>query len=305
MACRKKEEAIKSLKSDERGLNEKEASKRLEKYGKNIIDGTNQLSGVKILLSQFKSYIVYVLLGVALISLLIKHYVDAGVIFAIVILNAGLGFIQQYKAEKSIVELKKLLVPKCKVLRDGKMKIISSTDVVLGDILVINTGDKIVADCRILSCDNLEVNEAILTGESLSIEKIYDKVSANTILAERKNMLYTGTSVVKGNCKAVVVATAMNTEFGKIASGLEEINIAETPMQKKMSKFAMQISIFVVLIAFIIALVGIIGGKDKFEIFLIAVALATSAIPEGLPAVITISLAFATKRMLKHNVIGF
>ncbi|MFH1307987.1 MAG: HAD-IC family P-type ATPase [archaeon] len=299
----KKEEVISHFQSTSSGLSQKEAELRLERYGKNIIKETYKISPLKIFLSQFKSFLVYILIAAVLISLFISHYVDAGVIFAIVLLNAAIGFFQQYKAEKSILELKKLLVPKTQVLRDKKIKDISSENIVPGDILIFEEGDKITADCRILELESLEVSESVLTGESLPIEKIDTILRGDTIIADRKNMLFTGTSIVRGHGKAIVIATGMNTEFGKIASSLQEISIQETPMQKKLDSFAKQISIVVIIIAALMFTIGILTGQDKVEMFLTAIAIIVSAIPEGLPAVITIALAFATKTMLKNNVI--
>lgn len=299
----KKEDVLKELKSNEKGINDKEAEIRLKKNGRNIIEETYKISPVKIFIKQFQSYIVYVLLAATIISFIIRHYLDASVILAIVFLNAGLGFAQQYKAEKSILELKKLMVPKSKVMRNGKLRVISSAYLVPGDILVLESGDCITADSRILGSENLEVNEAVLTGESLPVEKSDELLSQNASLAERKNMLYAGTAIVNGNCRAIVVSTGMKTEFGKIASTLQQIEIPKTPMQKKMDKFAKQVTIFIVFITILLSLIGILGGQNKFDMFLMSVALVTSAIPEGLPAVITIGLAFATKRMLLNKVI--
>ncbi|MFH1501265.1 MAG: HAD-IC family P-type ATPase [archaeon] len=298
-----KEEVVKHFQSTVSGLSQKEAELRLERYGKNIIQETNKINPWKIFFSQFKSFLVYILLIAAGISLVIQHYLDSSVIFAIVLLNAGIGFFQQYKAEKSILELKKLLVPKTQVMRDKKLHEISSQNIVPGDIIIFDEGDKITADCRIIEIDNLEVNEAVLTGESLPIEKIESRIRPDTMLANRKNMLYTGTTVVKGRCTALVISTGMSTEFGKIASTLQEISVQETPMQKKLDYFAKQISLVVLLIVALMIAFGILTGQDKVEMFLIAVALAVSAIPEGLPAVITISLAYAANSMLKNRVI--
>jgi len=299
----KKEEALKKLNSNLQGLTEIEARKRLEKYGKNIIKELYKINPAKIFFKQFKSFLVYILLFATLFSLIIKHYIDAGVIFAIIILNSTLGSIQEYKAEKSILKLKKLMRPKARVFREGRLKKINAEEVVPGDILVLKEGDKIVADCRILESENLEVNEAILTGESLPILKSEDVMPEKTNLAERKNMLFSGTSVVKGNCKAVVVATGMSSEFGKIAGMLQVISLPSTPMQKKLNRFAKQISFVIISLAILIFILGIIEKQNLVEMFLTSIALAVSAIPEGLPAIITIGLAFATSNMARKNVI--
>lgn len=303
MACKKKEAILKELQTSSKGLTDKEASLRLETYGKNMIEEVYKIKPMKIFFKQFKSFLIYILLVATLFSIIIKHFLDASVIFLIVLLNATIGFFQQYKAEKSIAELKKILVPNVRVIRNSKLKKISSLNLVPGDIIVLREGDKIMADSRILKAENLEVNEAILTGESLPVEKFDSVLQPKTEIPERKNMLYTGTSIVKGNVKAIVVATGMQTEFGKIAGMLQKIKIKETPMQKRLDRFAKQIGIFILVISFILAVIGILSGFDKIEMALMAIALAVSAVPEGLPAVITIGLAFATKKMLRNDVI--
>jgi len=299
----KKEVVFKKLRSSENGLSEKEAELRLAKDGKNVIKEQDGLSGLRIFLLQFKSWLVYILLAAIIISVVIQHYLDASVITAIVLLNATIGFVQQYKAEKSVKELKKLLVLKAKVLREGVLKVINAEDIVVGDIIVLRQGDKIPADCRIFQYENLEVDEAVLTGESLAIEKTDVVLKKDTMLAERKNMLYAGTHVEKGNCRVVVVSTGMNTEFGKIASQLAKIKEENTPMQNKLDRFAKKISFFVLGLVALLFGIGITSGYDKYQMLLTSIAVAISAIPEGLPAVITIGLAFASKKMSYRRVI--
>ncbi len=299
----KKESVLKRLRSSAEGLSEKEAQLRLEKDGRNVIKEQDGLGGLRILLLQFKSWIIYILLFSIAISLVIQHYLDASVIGAIVLLNAAIGFVQQYKAEKSVKELKKLLVLKAKVLREGVLKIINAEDIVVGDVIILRQGDKIPADARIFQYENLEVNEAVLTGESLAIEKTDREMSKNTILAERKNMLYAGTHVERGNCRCIVVAIGMNTEFGKIAGQLGKIKEENTPMQNKLDKFAKKISFFILGLVAILFVIGITSGYEKYQMLLTAIAVAISAIPEGLPAVITIGLAFASKKMSYRKVI--
>jgi Ca2+-transporting ATPase len=298
-----KEDVMKEFSSNINGISEAEANLRLEQYGKNIIDDSSEINLLKIFLQQFNSILVYVLIASCIISVAIAHYIDAGIIFAIVFIDGIIGFIQQYKAEKAINELKKIFVHYSRVLRNGKMRKIKSDELVPGDILVLSGGDKINADCRIASCDSLEVNEAVLTGESFPVEKEEIKLKEDTVLAERKNMLYSGTSIVKGNCKCLVVSTGMNTEFGKIASLIKKLEPEETLMQRKLNKFATHITILTLALSFLIVLFGLYFGMDKYEILLTAVALAISAIPEGLPAVITIGLAIGAGKMAKSNVI--
>jgi Ca2+-transporting ATPase len=297
------EEVLKEFKSKKEGLSESDSKDRLNEYGENIIEDEAKINPIKIFLVQFSSVLIYVLLASCVLSVFIKHYIDASIIFAIVFLDAIIGFIQQYRAEKSVLELKKLLVPYAKVLRNGVLKKIKSNEIVPGDILVFSEGDKIAADCRIINSDYLEVNEAILTGESLPIRKENKKLHENAVLTERINMLYAGTSIVKGNCKCLVVSTGQETEFGKIAGILKKLNPEETQMQKKLNKFAAQISLITLVISALVLIIGLVYGMDKFEILLTSIALAISAIPEGLPAVVTIGLAIAAKKMAKNNVI--
>jgi len=299
----KKEIVFKDFKTSEKGLSKREAELRLAKDGKNIIKEEEKLNSIRIFFIQFKSWMIYILLAAALISFFIKRYLDASVILSLVMLNAAIGFIQQYKAEKSIRELKKLIVLKSKVLRDGVLKVINSEEIVAGDVIILRLGDKIPADCRIFQYENLEVNEAVLTGESWSIGKTNEVLAKDTILAERKNMLYAGTHVEMGNCRAIVVSIGMNTEFGKIAGMLEKIKEEETPMQKKINKFAKKISLLIVGLVVVLFITGFLSGYEKYQMFLTAIAVAISAIPEGLPAVMTIGLAFASKKMSKRKVI--
>ncbi len=298
-----REEVFKKLSSSEKGLTSQQAKERLKKYGKNVIKETNKLQPIKILIEQVKSFLIYVLFIAAVISFMLGHMIDAFVILAIVLINTAIGFFQQYKAEKAIIGLRKLLVQTSMVVRDGKHTEIPSAQIVPGDILIFDAGDKVNADCRILASDDLKSNEAILTGESLPIIKKPQKLAANTILAERINMLYTGTQVVAGSAKALVVSTGMNTEFGKIASKLQEIEIQKTPMQKRLDVFSKQISFIILGLVAVIFLLGVLKKTDILETFMVAVTLAVGAIPEGLPAVLAIAFAIASKAMSKKNVI--
>jgi len=298
-----KEEIFKELETSERGLTQKQSQIRLQKTGKNIILKTHQLRPLKILLEQFNSFLIYILIIAAAVSFLIGHNLDGTVISVILVLNAVIGFTQQYKAEKSVENLKKILVPKSKVIREGRMIEISSEELVPGDILVLAAGDKINADCRVIEAENLQSNEAILTGESMPIDKISEKISSKAELTKRINMLFTGTQIVRGQAKAVVVLTGMETEFGKIASKLQEIEPQKTPMQKRLNTFSKQAGIIILAVVVIIMFLGVMKEFGTLDMFLTAVALAVSAIPEGLPAVLTISFAVSSIAMSKANII--
>jgi len=298
-----KEEIFKELNTSNKGLSKEQAEKRLKKYGRNQLKKVYTLEPLKILLSQFKSFLIYILIVAAVISFLIGHLTDATVILAIVVINASIGFFQQYKAEKAIMSLRKLLVPTSKVIRNGKQMKISSEELVPGDIVIFEAGNKVNADCRIIKSDTLQANEAVLTGESIPVGKEDKKLREKTILAERVNMLFTGTQVVRGSGIGVVVATAMNTEFGKIAAKVQKIEVQKTPMQKRLDVFSKQLGFIILGLVALIMLLGFFTALDKVDMFLTAVALAVSSIPEGLPAVLAISFAISSVFMSKKNVI--
>jgi len=296
-----KKEALEKLKTGEDGLSEKEISGRLVQYGKNELKQIHKINPFLIFLEQFKSIFIFILFAAAIFSFFIRHYVDFGVIMVIIILNSAIGFFQQYKAEKIISKMKELIVPKVKVIREGKISEVFSSEIVPGDILVISEGDRITADCRLLHSNDLQTNEAALTGESFPQDKSTEKISIDALLADRENMLYAGTIVVRGNAKALVVSTGMKTEFGKIAEKVQEIKQEKTPLEKKLDIFSKKIAFVVLVIAFLLVIVGIYNGEEIFQMILAGVALAVSVIPEGLPAVISITLALAIGRMQKYN----
>jgi len=296
-----KKEVLKELGSDENGISNHEAAKRLEKYGENEIKQVAKLSPIAIFLYQFKSIFIIILLLAALFSLFIQHYIDFAVISAIVLLNSFIGFFQHYKAEKIIFKMKALLVPKVKVLRNDVLEEIPCTEIVPGDILMISEGDKIMADCRLLHSNELETNEAVLTGESFPQKKSSIILKLDTELANRENMLFMGTTAVKGSAKAVVVSTGMNTEFGRIAGLVQKIKIEKTPLEKKLDDFSKKVAVAVIILAVITVGIGILRAEDPYHMVLTGIALAISVIPEGVPAVIAITLAFAIGRMQKHN----
>jgi len=294
-------EALEKLRSSESGLSDKESKSRLEIYGRNELIKLRKFSGLKIFFRQYASFLVLILIIAAIISALLQHWIDFGVIIGIIIINSLFGFWQEYKAEKAIEKLKLMLVPKISILRNNKVIEIDSREIVPGDILVLNEGDKVMADARLISCNSLQVNEASLTGESMPEEKALGKIRLDTSLADRTNMIYQGTEIVKGSCRAVVVAIGMNTEYGKIAMLVQKVEAEKNPLKEKLDSFAKKLAIITLILSFIIIIVGILEGFDKFQMFLTAVSLAVSVIPEGLPAIITLGLALATNRMLKVN----
>jgi len=293
------QEVLKQLNTSVEGLSTIEAKKRLKIYGKNELKEVYKVKPFIIFLSQFNSFFVYLLFIAALISLIFSHWIDFYAILAIIILNSSLGFIQNYKAERAIQNLKKRLTHKAKVIRDNVLYEIDTSEVVPGDIIILQEGDKVVADARIIETHELQTNEAVLTGESFPIDKVSRKIHADTPLAERKNMVYSGTHIVKGHGKAVVVATGMQTEFGKIAGIVQKIKQEKTPLQVKLDRFAKKIGIVVIALTFTIFLIGISLRISWINMLLTSISLSVAAVPEGLPAVITITLAIATQRMYK------
>ena len=301
---------LEDLNTTQQGLSSEEAKIRLQKYGKNEIEETEKFSALKVLWQEFNSFLIYILLisiavlvGIDLYRGTSEHTLDAIVIGAIVVLNAGIGFAQQYKAEKAIQGLKKMIIPKSRVLRDGKVISVSSVELVPGDIIFLSSGDKISADARILKLDNLQTNEAILTGESEPVTKSTEVINKKTALAERHNMIFTGTQIVKGSCQALVVSTGMETVFGKIAGTLQTLEEQKTPMQKRLDKFSKQLGYIILGLVAIVMFLGFFNGLDKLEMFFVAVTLAIGAIPEGLPAVLAIAFSIASSLLFKENVI--
>ncbi|MFC1685638.1 cation-translocating P-type ATPase [Nanoarchaeota archaeon] len=294
-------EVLESLNASKEGLTNETAAARLKEYGPNQIKETKKISPLKIFLEQFISFLIYILIAAAILSALLNHWLDFWVISAIIMVNAALGFTQQYKAEKAIQELQKLFVRKVRVMRSGKLHEILATELVPGDIIHLESGDKIAGDARLLTIENLEINEAVLTGESIPISKNMESLKDKLALQNRTNMLFAGTTVTRGRATAIVVDTGMSTEFGKIAGLLQEIKPGKTPFQKKLDHFSKRIGIVILTIALLISLFGIWSGLDKLDMFLTGVALAVSAIPEGMPAILALVFAISTRRMLKVN----
>ncbi len=303
LACcdKSKEELFKLLNSAASGLTEQEFQSRIAQYGLNEIKEKRRTSPIKIFLNQFKTFIVGILLVAIIISSIIKEYTDATVILIILVINAVLGFIQEYKAERAIEALKKLTSSKAKAIRDGKEKEIDSKFLVPGDVIIVETGDKIPADSRILESFNLAAQEAALTGESTPVPKDAKTLAEIKPVAEQRNMLFSGTLAVNGRCRAIVCRTGMQTELGKIASLIQKEPEKLTPLQKSLGKLGHALGIAVIVIAIAVFLAGILFGYPKSFMLITAIALAVAAVPEGLPAVVTISLALGVQKMIKKN----
>lgn len=290
-----------SLNSSADGLSAHNAEELLHKHGLNEITAERKISPFTIFIKQFYSPLVWILLGALIISVILEEFVDAAVIGIIVILNAILGLVQEYRAEKAIEALRKLTSLQATVWRDGKEIRIDSKYLVPGDLILLETGNKIPADARLSEVHSFETQEASLTGESQPIAKITWPLPEKTALADRKNMIYASTIVTNGRAKAIVISTGMQSEVGKIAALITEAETKLTPLQKKIKELGKYLTIAVILVTIITFLSGIATGKSISLMLLTAIALAVAAIPEGLPAVITISLALGVQRMIKGN----
>ncbi len=304
-------EVEKMLKTNiQTGLDSKEATNRIKKDGENVIKDNNKKSNIAKFLAQFNDFMVIILLIAGAISFLTsflqgdKDFLDTIIIVLIVFINAVLGFMQENKAEKALEALKKMSSPKANVIRNGVLQKIDSTSLVIGDIIVINSGDYISADARLIECNNLKVEEASLTGESIPIEKNIDTINIeNSSIGDRKNMIYSGTLAINGKAKGIVTATGMQTEIGKIAHMIINQEDEQTNLQKKLEETGKILGIGALVICFGIFFIGLFRKIPPFEMFMTSVSLAVAAIPEGLPAIVTIMLAIGVEKMVKRNAI--
>jgi P-type Ca2+ transporter type 2C len=287
-----------------KGLNESEVKIRLEKVGLNQLEEGKKRTVWNMLIDQFKDVLIIILLVSAVVSILLGEVTDAIVIAIIVILNAVMSVLQEFKAEKSLDALKKMTVPETLVIRDGQQKKISSPQLVPGDVVLLESGDRIPADLRLVKVTDMRIQESVLTGESEAVEKNTDVVKAeDTSLGDRTNMAYMGTSVIAGRGKGVVVGTGMDTEMGQIAGMLQEQKQELTPLQKKLNQVGKNLGIIILFVIAIVVLLGCLRGIGFFEMFMTGIALAVAAVPEGLPAVVTIVLALGVQQMIKRNAI--
>jgi len=305
----KLKEVFDRLRTERIGLTQKEAEGRLLKYSANEIQVGKKISPFRIFAEQFRSLLVIILIMAAVVSYVIGIFpgqearvVDSLLILSIVLANGIFGFLQNYKAEKSIEALRRLVAPRAKVIRDGLVQEVASRDVVKGDIVLIEEGDEVPADARLIESKDLAVDESSLTGESESVKKEAKILKEDIPLVERRNLLFMTTVVSRGKGRAVVVETGMNTEVGKIAEEIRESKERPTSFQLELNALGKKITYAVIgIIAFILPVQFLIGVADFATIFLTAIALAVASIPEGLPAVVTIALALGTRRMVKRN----
>lgn len=292
---------VKRLKTSKTGLSKKEALKRIEKYGENRLPEKKRFTYLGVALSQLKSPMVYILLVACAISLFLEEYIDAGVILLAVILNTIVGFIQEVKAEQALEALNRVVRHKTYVLRDGIEKEVDATEVTVGDILALKAGDRIPADGRVLETYELEVDEAVLTGESVPVRKIVRGLDRSGKTDSKNNMVYMGSSVVKGRAFVAVTEIGIDTKFGQIAQLISETDDTDTPLQIELRKFSNNFAKITFAILGLILIIGIYRGMPFMEIFMTAVAIAVAAVPEGLLVGVTIVLAIGMQRILKNG----
>ncbi len=295
---------FKELNTSKHGLTQETARSRLAKYGENKLKQAKKISPITIFINQFKNFLVLLLVLAIAISIAIGHFIDAAVIGVIILVNAILGFIQEYKAERAMEALKKLSAPKAKVTRDGEFRTIPATQLVPGDIILLEQGDRIPADARLIEAINLRIDEASLTGESIPIMKDIAVIKkAKLAIGDKKNCVFMNTIVTYGRGTAMVTQTGMQSEVGHIAKLLQTTETQPTPLQNKLKDVAKTLGIAILIICGAMFAVGLLRGVDIFEMFITAIALAVAAVPEGLPAVVTITLAIGLNRMAKSKAI--
>ncbi len=289
--------------SGEQGLEEGEVPHRLEQFGSNVLEAPEENTVVKVLAHQVHNPLIYLLMGAAALSLATGHSLDAAVILAVVVLNTILGAVQEWKADRAMEALHELAVPHTRVLRDGRPRKVSSEEVVPGDVLLLETGDRVSADARVLSSTELHADESALTGESEPVFKRPGVLPPDAQVGDRTNMVWMSSAVTAGRGRAVVVSTGMDTELGRIAGAVRSTGSEQTPLQRRLSRLGLVLGVGGVVLAFLVFLLGIFKGYALGEMALFAVAVAVSAIPEGLPAVISVTLALGVQRMARRNAV--
>ncbi len=297
------EKVLKELNVDKLGLTNKEVKINQEKYGLNVLPKKKRDSVFKIILRELLNPIVLLLIVTVVFSLIIGEVVDACAIIFIILIDLVLGTFQEWKAEKTAESLQELIKDKVRVIRNGEETEVASEELTIGDIILLESGDRISADARLIEVHNLQIDESILTGESLSVIKEIDALTSEVTLADRKNMVYAGTTVTTGRATGVVTAIGINTEIGKIANNVVSKKDEASPLTIRMNKFSKQISILIIIVAIIIAIILFAKGEPGTEIFLSVIALSVSAMPEGLPLALTMALTIASNKMAKKSVV--
>lgn len=283
------------------GLTSAKAAELLEKYGPNSLAAEKKAKPLKIFAGQFKDVMVMILLAASVISAAIGEFYDALTIITIVMLNAVLGFIQEYRTEKTLLALKNMTAPSAKVFRDGHMTVVPAAQLVPGDVITIEAGDKAAADCVLLRSKGLMADESILTGESVPVSKQAGNTDDTDNSPHKPNVIYSGSVITKGTAQARVIATGTNAQMGKISHMLTDIEQEETPLQKRLGELGRTVAVICLIVCVVVAGAGILRGEPVFDMLMTGITIAIAAIPEGLPATVTIALALAVSRMLKRN----
>ncbi len=296
------EEVFSRLKASSTGLSSSDAAQRLAAYGQNELREPERVSPWWLLLEQFKNVLIVILLVATVLSAFLGHAVEAITIAVIVIFAVILGFTQEFRAERAIQALRRMAAPLASVFRDGRESEIPARDLVPGDVILLRAGDRVPADVRLVEAVNLKIDEAVLTGESLAVEKQTAPLTVREApVGDRRNMGFAGTAVTYGRGRAVVVATGMQTEFGKIAQLLQTVETGRTPLQENLDRVGRKLAHAAFAIVGVIVLLGLWRGQELLEMLIFGVALAVAVVPEALPAVVTISLAMGVQRMVRRH----
>ena len=296
------QETFRRLEVSPAGLPHTEAANRLARYGPNELQASRRVSPWAILAEQFKNFLILILLGATVLSMILGHGVEAGAILAIILFAIILGFLQEYRAERAIDALRRMAAPNATVLREDQEHQIPARDLVPGDVVFLRSGDRVPADLRLVEAVNLQIEEASLTGESVPVEKHTDPIpDADLPLGDRKNLAYAGTTVTYGRGRGVTVATGMQTEFGRIARMLQDVETGRTPLQENLDKVGRVLARAALVVVAIIVALGLFRGQPFMEMLIFGIALAVAVVPEALPAVVTISLAIGVQRMVKRH----
>ncbi len=297
------ENALQTLESRRSGLTDEEARERLLRYGPNELKAKKKVPPILIFLKQFLSPLIYILVAAAIVSVAVGHLIDAGVITVAILVGAIIGFVQETRAQKAMEALIRMAAPRATVRRGSRVREVLAREIVPGDIVILETGDKVPADARLIEVSNLKANEATLTGESMPVEKHTEALNESTPIAERKNLVFMGTSITYGRATAVIVGTGMSSEFGKIATVIGEVKDEATPIQKSIGKLSRYLAVIFLAASALIVVAGLVRDLPWLDIFLLAVAAAVSVIPEGLPAMVTLVLAIGMRAMARRNAV--
>ena len=283
------------------GLTEKEAEERLGTEGENTIGGERKSGPMRIFLGQFRDVMVMILLGATVISVFLGEISDAVTIILIVLLNAVLGFIQEYRTEHTLEALRSMTSPTAKCWRDGSLREIAASRLVTGDIIELEAGDRIPADCAVLRAAGFFADESVLTGESVAVAKSAGDENDTDNTLNKPNIVYCGASAVKGSCRGKVIATGMDTQMGKISGMLSGIGREQTPLQKRLAELGKVVAVICLIVCAAVFGAGVLRGENVFDMLMTGITIAIAAIPEGLPATVTIALALAVSRMMKQK----